>query len=369
MSSLATPTKKAKFDEPTNSPWKTPSKGKSTDVKGFILLVSYEQILSSNNNYFDVIVQQTKTDIITIRVMPQKQPTISRDLFIKSIRQSVVMEKVFIGDDMRFYKPLSGSTHRINDTNTKLSFKCDSYGKFTSLLEQVQPLMNVQCMLKYIGTSKLANNGSRIRNCVLYSETDAILTTIWNPAYFKLPEDKMLFIGGLVTEEYFGVQAKMLSRTYVMESTSPVIPIISKSRLAPLRLRAMGVTNATEIEVPGLIGASFSSAIHCTAKDCRGVIKPTADGGKFGKCSVEMCKTMVNVHRATHIVCGELQVTDEISLSADAEVIDSIFGDGVALLHRTQPEKITEKFLDLEDITVSYDNKTKKLLAIQHNTP
>ena len=77
---------------------------------------------------------------------------------------------------------------------------------------------------------------------------------------------------------------------------------------------------------------------------------------------------MVNVHRATHIVCGELQVTDEISLSADAEVIDSIFGDRVALLHRTQPERITEKFLELEDITVSYDNKTKKLLAIQHNT-
>ena len=118
----------------------------------------------------------------------------------------------------------------------------------------------------------------------------------------------MLFIGGLITEEFFGVKAKMISRTYVMESSSPVIPVISESRFAPLRMRAMGITNATEIQVEGLIGANFSSIIRCPAKNCSGEIQPPADG-KLGKCSHYLkCKTMVNVNRAVHIVQGEVQV-------------------------------------------------------------
>ena len=367
MSNYVTPTKKGKFGESSgSSPWKTPSKGKPTTLKGYIIFVGYEQTSSSNNVYFDVVIQQTESDIVNVRMMPQNQDTVSREEFLQSVgTKNVVMEKVFSAEDMYFYKPLSGSSHKFKEEN--LSFKCDSYRKFTQSMDQPQQKMNVECRLKYIGETKPAANGSRIRNCVLYTETSEILATIWNPTYFNLPEDKMLFIGEIVTEEYFGLKGKFISHTMVMLSDAEsLIPLIPKERFEPLRIRALGILTTTEIDVDGLIGASFESKINCPTKNCAGQIQaPTDSNSKLGKCSnFKDCKRMLNIDRATTVLTGEINVTEDVTVTADAEVVDAIFGDGVAELHKGQPERITEKFLELENIRLSYDKKSNRLVAI-----
>ena len=86
----------------------------------------------------------------------------------------------------------------------------------------------------------------------------------------------------------------------------------------------------------------------------------------FGKCSnYDKCKQMVNIDLAKYVLSGEITITNDVTLTADAEVVDSVFGDGVSALHNAQPDKITEKFLELRNISVLYDKKSSRLVAIE----
>ena len=71
------------FQSPSTKKWKTPAKdkGKSVDIKGYVLLVGHVTRSQSNNQYFDVVVQTAKKDTARVRLMMDGD--MNRDEFLE----------------------------------------------------------------------------------------------------------------------------------------------------------------------------------------------------------------------------------------------------------------------------------------------
>ena len=374
MSEFHTPKKQKTTDGPT-TPWKTPSsKGSSVSIEGWLILVGFEVVSQSNNVYFDIIVQRAKSDIVSVRVMTKN--ILKREDFLKNAlddEASIQLNDVFKTEDVFFYNPTNGSTHQFV-TKSSLKFKKLSFKNFTQNLDNPSPngKLNIECRAKYIGDPTFAQNGSRIRNAVLYDDSDALLITFWNPTFFNLPEDKMMYITDLTLEEYFGLKLKMSKGTIMMESGGNLVPTITQGKLTPFRIRAMGVSNPSEIQVEGIVGAFITCTIPCPKKFCPGEILPPASG-KMGRCSntqdaANKCQQMVHIDRAKHVISGQVTVTDDLTLDVDEGTIDAIFGNGVAKAYKASPDSLAEKFLNLDNPTITYDKKSSKMLAVDAPT-
>ena len=349
------------------SPWKTPKKGKSCNFDGYVVLVGQDMVSQSNNPMFDILVQRAQSDVVMVRVMTQK--VIEKDKFLSAVGDETKMlqlKNVCECDGFYFFNPSSGSSHQF--ILTQLNFAPEKYRKFTTELNEtnINGKKYVECRIKYLSPVKNAKNGSPIRNAALYDEASEMLMTIWNPALFHLNEDKMYYITDIDTEDYFGIKLKTSNHTIVMESDGELIQEISKERFMPLRIRAMGVVNTTDVSVEGIMMADIESVILCPSKKCfpRGKILPPPQGS-IGKCSNGECNGRVNTLLAKPEISGSITLPNDDTLSVNEMAIDNVFGDGVANLYKNDPDQIANKFLELTNVTISYDKKTMMLVSAQ----
>ena len=317
----------------------------------------------SNNVYFDIIVQRAQEDTLRIRIMTQN--IIKREDFFRAIKEDGMMlhlENVF-EDEMFFYNPTNGSKHEVLPTT--LNFLKDSFSKFTTNLRAptLNGMLTVECRVKYLGPAKPAKTGSLIRNGIIYQQDTELLITIWHSTLFHLNENKMIYLTHLKVEDFFGIKLATTKLTLAMSSNGDLIDEISKERSEPLRIRALGVAQPSEISVEGIMSASITSTVPCHSKNCDGEILPPSGTGSIGKCSNSECSVRVNLRITPKTISGAITVENGITLSVNPESIDATFGDGVTKMYESSPTDLADKFLEMTNPTILYDRKLMQLIS------
>ena len=371
QSGFSTPQKR-RSETAMNSPpaksWKSPKQrdlGKPEDINGFLLFVGQMALSQNNNQYFDIIIQRAKSVISTIRIMDGLQ---KRALFVgQQCSQDTMLSlcSVYRSNDIYFFNPINGSS--LSFTPTTLSFPYSSFASFTTKLQDVPTSVasqiHVYCQLKFLGAKKQAPGGSWFRNAVIYDSSSDIFLTVWNHTLFDIVEEKDLYITELKIKEYFGLQLATQSNSNIMYCETSVLEPLPAVKLASYRARAQGTITPSEIVVPGIVGATFTSSISCPSEKCRtGQIIPP-EQGNIGKCN-ECSSGRVNMKLAKYSITGEIKIDDDV-LYINEEGIDAVFGDGVAKIYSKKPDDLADKFLEMEDLKIVYDSKSKNIVYVE----
>ena len=288
-----TPKKTMKRKEPTTgpSPWKTPKKGRTTNIEGFVVLVGLESTSQNNNAMFDIMVQRAKSDVVMIRIMTNN--VIKRDEFVAALNleggKVVVLTSVSdTADGMFFYNLSNGSSHTF--VVKDLSFTHDPFTKFIKKLSEhmsdASGTISIECRIKYVGGVKKVN-AFEVKEAILYDEDTEILLSIWNPTFWDLTQEKNLYFAHLEIDNFFGVKLKTMKSTIIMENENTLIPDIPLARLKPLRVRAMGFLNTTQLQAKALTMAEIRLSVPCPSNKCypRGEINRQTPQGNIGKCT------------------------------------------------------------------------------------
>ena len=89
MATQTTPLKRKSESSGPGTPWKTPIKGKKTEIDAYVLLV---------NQYFDIICQRAKDEKTRVRIM---QKSVNKDEFISATADTMMIKlrSVFLSAD------------------------------------------------------------------------------------------------------------------------------------------------------------------------------------------------------------------------------------------------------------------------------
>lgn len=247
MSKFTTPTKKARLDGPSTSPWKTPqtTNGKAETVRGYIIHFGQETLSKSNNKYYDVVVQRSKSDISTIRIMINATTKDRAHLMEEVNLQKLYMvelSQLFPSENMYFYNGVKGSQMTFQPST--LSFDASSFSLFTRRIADLQKAIvesvNVECQIKYVTPVRYSANGGEFRNAAVYDGTGHMYFTIWHNPLFTITEGAMVYITNLKWKDYFGFELVTTKDTTFSYSANEAIQPISKENLSLHVLRGAG---------------------------------------------------------------------------------------------------------------------------------
>ena len=305
---------------------------------------------------------------VRVRVM-KTDAQVSRDVFLRHFvdgapTKAIHFQSVFKTDDSYFYNARLGSLHSFSDDSP--GFSPCTYADFTA--KNVESLasaeIDLHCQIVYVNDIHFnPNNGSPYRNVVYHTDEETIFGTIWAEELFHLTENVKLYITNLKRKDYYGTLLYTTGMTMVMTSGQQCNPPLTTQQMLPFKLRATNVQNPIHKAVSCIVGCSFRSSTHCTAKGCIGQIVPTAAGGDIGTCSVAGCPKRVRLSQLKPVLTGEIDL-DDVTLTVDKDAVDGTFGLGVYDRYLHQAEQLSDKFLELTDITVVYEKKSKKCLMI-----
>ena len=354
---------------PPAKKWETPTKGKTTDITGFVMMVGQEQTSNNNNIYFDVVIQLAAKERRKVRVM--KTESVGREVFLTGFEkgvatQCVQLKSVFLTQSTYFYNTSNGSAHIFSDKSP--GFQPAPYSVFTSksVENDVSAEVDIHAQVVYLNSVRFnPKNGSPYRNVVFQTDqNEMIYGTIWSEDLFNLQQNTPLYITNLKKKDFFGMLLYTTTNTMVMASGVNSKPALTAHQLQPFKLRAVNVHNPVHQKVAGIMGCSFKMLAPCPDRNCSGQLLPAAPGGKIGSCNAELCNKRVNLSLVKPSLKGEINLEDDLTLIVDKDAVDSTFGVGVYQLYINKPIELADKFLELMDVTVIYDKKTKRCVMV-----
>lgn len=355
----------------TSPPPKTPRKGgQSVDISGYLLLVGQEESsATSGNDFYDLVIQRTKSEITVVRVMMKGNPPTSPEMLCK-MKEQDSEGKLFMkflsvcpSGDIYFYNETTGSSYSFDFPTP--DFDKDEYRKFTVKLADVEdvitPTVNVECQVKWLSSIKISSAGDPFRNAVLYDKSGDFFAAFWNKTLLALPEEQQIYITELKVRDFFGKQLNTQRNTIAMESGGATISL-SDDRLEYYKSRVLAGINTKTVAVPCLAGAIFHTILKCPTPDCIGDVALVTD--KIGKCN--KCGSRTNKILCKNSISGTISTSD-VSLVIEEEEIDNIFGKGTASLYYNKVDDLADKFLGLEKPAITYDAKKKSVISIKES--
>ena len=157
------------------------SKGIAESLNGYLVSVGAMEKSKKGNNYYRLLVQVSKTQLVTIMIMDQPRNP-QREQFLPHCTASINFTKVYPGDGGYFYSTQQHSRWKIGD---ELSYSIDDLTTSLKIInvKRAGAEFHVKAAMRWIGGIDTANNGSRYRSAMLADVSGNIKLTVWKLCY------------------------------------------------------------------------------------------------------------------------------------------------------------------------------------------
>ena len=332
------------------------SKGVGESLNGYLVSVGAMEKSKKGNSYYRLLVQVSKTQLITIMIMDQPRNP-QREQFTPHCTASLHFTKVYPGDGGYFYSAQQNSRWKVGE---ELSFSIDDLTTSLKIInvKRAGAEFHVKAAMKWLGEVDTANNGSRYRSAMLADFSGNIKLTVWKTAWFDLPEGIYLFTS-LKLREYFGLYLATTGASTYADTKEQIVANWPEDFEEMLPKKETNTMIDCEINSVTLNVLAFCPSCDNTIvySDQDGIdCQPCGKTLKSKKCRLQVMGSM-------DVEAGDTQ--EVISLTIDGSIIDNIFGCGTVKRYANKIRDLKLMLLQLEDLEVVYNVESRKVTSIK----
>ena len=351
-----TPTKSstAYTSSPRTPQYGTPtSRGKPELLSGYIAAVGNEERSRKGNEYYNIVLQVSKSQLVIITVM-KSAGNLVRTEALSLLDHPVTLENVFPGGDCFFYYRNKGSHYEIHEDTSSLEFGL-TYALTTIadlLKKPIGGVFNVRVMLRWMN-----DDSENRRNAMIADETHSIRFSAWKDSWFKLEENVVYVFTGLVLKEFFGMKLDTANTSCYRQREEVMNPNW------PDNIKELCNIDEEEVlQVDKFCGVSLSSAGICPG--CHAPIPFAGVSDQTLEC--DPCDKLFSPTQVQMSGTIDIEMTTGaiLTLSFTDKIVESLFGAGTVKPYALKRKELRKQIMGYDKTTVTFGKKSKKITSI-----
>lgn len=332
----------------------------SIDVHGY-LLSHHTDKSRAGNEFFDVKVKTSETEILTVRIMKSSNQSITMAhlMDLKQAQAPLVFTNLSSSSNGVYFFNSYKDSRIENSTQVTFPFANTEDLSISQIKTHTAGSFDVIGCIKFVGDvsevqSAHDDKTNFLRDALIFDEKDNMPLTIWNDLIQQIEEDKWYSFTDLNLKHYFGLKLSTTKRTTVSNVDMEVpIPSLSDDAVTQHQSHSDDIHHKLNpiLCCPEISSVNIEILHCCVNKTCLQIVT-TIPGKRVVSC--QHCKNTMRADKVVKKFHCTIVVGEGQSLMLPLDVLESFFNLESSL---EDVEDLKEKLLFMENVDFTINTK------------